>query len=213
MAKVAPVAMMAALPGVAAKFGVAALRSPAGSKAASVFAAASAKLLRFAKIGGIPGTKAGTLAGTAVQLATKFMQRPFRTSLPFAGAAGLWKGATGYGDDKGGSRAGQGGAIGGLIGGGGYTATAPPVMRTMGTMVEPELVRTWSTGTATFGQDIEGRYWVTTKKGWKRYTPKKPIVLGTKHLTPGKFISAAKKYYQMKKDLDKVFKTVKRRKK
>jgi len=51
-----------------------------------------------------------------------------------------------------------------------------------------------------------------TRSGWKKYTPKKPIVLGTKHLTPKKFIAAAKKYYGLKKDLDKVFKTVKKRK-
>jgi len=31
-------------------------------------------------------------------------------------------------------------------------------------------------------------------------------------LTPKKFIAAAKKYYGLKKDLDKVFKTVKKRK-
>ena len=45
-------------------------------------------------------------------------------------------------------------------------------------------------------------------EGW----PKKPIVLGTKHLTPKKFIAAAKKYYGLKKDLDKVFKVVRKKK-
>jgi hypothetical protein len=60
--------------------------------------------------------------------------------------------------------------------------------------------------------DSTGRHWVLTRSGWKKYSPKKPIVLGTKHLTPKKFIAAAKKYYGLKKDLDKVFKTVKKRK-
>jgi len=81
-------------------------------------------------------------------------------------------------------------------------------------LVEPQLVRSWSTGTTMFGVDIEGRHWVLTKKGWKRYSPRKPIVIGTKNLTPNKLIQAVRKYERMHKDLDKIFKKVryKRRK-
>lgn len=80
-------------------------------------------------------------------------------------------------------------------------------------IVEPQLVRSWSTGTTMFGVDIEGRHWVLTKNGWKKYSPRKPIVLGTKNLTPSKLVRAVKKYERLYKDLDKIFKKVRTRRK
>ena len=174
-----------------------------------------AKAIRFAKMG--KGAKAAGigrvgLGKTAAAKAQEFIQKPFRTALPYAAAAGVLRGAVGFGEEKVGRKYGMGEQIGGVLGGG-FPTTIPGGGKMAGiSLVEPELVRSWTTGTATFGQDISGQYWVTTKKGWKKYTPKKPIVLGTKHLTPKKFITAANKYYKVKKDLDKVFKTVKRRK-
>lgn len=62
-------------------------------------------------------------------------------------------------------------------------------------------VRKWSTGTTIFLEGSDGSHWVLTKKGWKKYRRRKPIVLGTKHLTPRKMIRANRLYTKLMKDL------------
>ena len=77
-----------------------------------------------------------------------------------------------------------------------------------------EIVKVWDTGTAFYCSTRLGNYYVLTKnKGWKKYTPRGPIILGRRNLTPRKFVSAANSYYKVKKAMDKVFKVVKTKRK
>lgn len=159
-----------------------------------------------------------TLAAVAKKQVAALIEKPFRTALPYAATAGMLGAVSRFGEEKVESTVGKGALVGTAI-------TAPTSLLPTGLggtprmggvggvpMVTPEIVRHWSTGTTEFIVDSTGKHWVLTRSGWKRYSPKKPIVLGTKHLTPKKFIQAAKKYYALKKDLDKVFKTVKKKK-
>jgi hypothetical protein len=161
------------------------------------------------------------LKAAVTKVATGMVEKPFRTALPYAATAGMLGAVSRIGEKKTEAIAKRGGLVGealtlpsripaGLPAGLGVGK----MVRTVGEVpiMEPTIVRSWSTGTTDFAVDSTGRHWVLTRSGWKKYSPKKPIVLGTKHLTPKKFIAAAKKYYGLKKDLDKVFKTVKKRK-
>ena len=160
---------------------------------------------------------ATALKAAVTKVATGLVEKPFRTVLPYAATAGMVGAVSRLGEKKTEAVVRKGAMVGTAlttvpklpIGGKkmAYPATVGQVP-----LVEPQVVRSWSTGTTEFIVDSTGQHWVLTKSGWKKYTPKKPIVLGTKHLTPKKFIAAAKKYYGLKKDLDKVFKTVKKRK-
>ena len=162
-----------------------------------------------------------TLKAAVATTAAKFVQKPFRTALPYAATAGMLGAVSRIGEKKTEAIARRGGMVGealtipsALPSGLGVGGRRMALPRTVGEVpiMEPSVVRSWTTGTTDFAVDSTGKHWVLTKTGWKKYTPKKPIVLGTKHLTPKKFIAAAKKYYGLKKDLDKVFKTVKKRK-
>ena len=161
------------------------------------------------------------LKAAVSKVAVGMVEKPFRTALPYAATAGMLGAVSRIGEKKTEAIAKRGGLVGealtlpsripaGLPAGLGVGRMA----RTVGEVpiMEPTIVRSWTTGTTDFAVDSTGRHWVLTRSGWKKYSPKKPIVLGTKHLTPKKFIAAAKKYYGLKKDLDKVFKTVKKRK-
>jgi len=157
------------------------------------------------------------LKAAVSKVAVGMVEKPFRTALPYAATAGMLGAVSRIGEKKTEAVVKKGAMVGTAltavprlpIGGRkmAYPATVGQVP-----LVEPQIVRQWSTGTTEFIVDSTGQHWVLTRSGWKKYTPKKPIVLGTKHLTPKKFIAAAKKYYGLKKDLDKVFKTVKKRK-
>ena len=161
------------------------------------------------------------LKAAVSKVAVGMVEKPFRTALPYVATAGMLGAVSRIGEKKTEAIAKRGGLVGealtlpsrmpaGLPTGLGVGRMA----RTVGEVpiMEPTIVRSWTTGTTNFAVDSTGRHWVLTRSGWKKYSPKKPIVLGTKHLTPKKFIAAAKKYYGLKKDLDKVFKTVKKRK-
>ena len=160
---------------------------------------------------------ATALKAAVTKVATGLVEKPFRTVLPYAATAGMVGAVSRLGEKKTEAMVKRGATVGTAlttvpklpIGGRkmAYPATVGQVP-----LAEPTIVRSWSTGTTEFIVDSTGQHWVLTRSGWKKYTPKKPIVLGTKHLTPKKFVAAAKKYYAMKKDLDKVFKTVKKRK-
>ena len=160
---------------------------------------------------------ATALKAAVTKVATGLVEKPFRTVLPYAATAGMVGAVSRLGEKKTEAMVKRGATVGTAlttmpklpIGGKrmAYPATVGQVP-----LAEPTIVRSWSTGTTEFIVDSTGQHWVLTRSGWKKYTPKKPIVLGTKHLTPKKFVAAAKKYYAMKKDLDKVFKTVKKRK-
>ena len=160
---------------------------------------------------------ATALKAAVSKVAVGMVEKPFRTALPYVATAGMLGAVSRLGEKKTEAVVKKGAMVGTAlttvpklpIGGRkmAYPATVGQVP-----LVEPQVVRQWSTGTTEFIVDSTGQHWVLTKSGWKKYTPKKPIVLGTKHLTPKKFIAAAKKYYGLKKDLDKVFKTVKKRK-
>jgi len=162
---------------------------------------------------------------TAIQAkAAEFIAKPFRTTLPYAATAGMMGAVSRYGEEK----AVTGVERGALVGTALTMPSAIPAMLPSGLErvgvgrmgigealvpgAAPVIVRSWTTGTTDFAVDSTGKHWVLTKSGWKKYSPKKPIVLGTKHLTPKKFIQAAKKYYALKKDLDKVFKVVRKKK-
>ena len=158
---------------------------------------------------------ATALKAAVTKVATGMVEKPFRTALPYAATAGMLGAVSRIGEKKTEAVVKKGALVGTAL-------TAMPRLpigerrkmypATVGEvpLVAPEVVRHWSTGTTEFIVDSTGKHWVLTKSGWKKYSPSKPIVLGTKHLTPKKFVAAAKKYYAMKKDLDKVFKTVKR---
>ena len=158
---------------------------------------------------------ATALKAAVSKVATGLVEKPFRTVLPYAATAGMVGAVSRLGETRTEAVVKKGALVGTAltavprlpIGGKGkmYPATVGEVP-----LMAPEVVRHWSTGTTEFIVDSTGKHWVLTKSGWKKYSPSKPIVLGTKHLTPKKFVAAAKKYYAMKKDLDKVFKTVKR---
>jgi hypothetical protein len=157
------------------------------------------------------------LKAAVSKVAVGVVEKPFRTVLPYAATAGMIGAVSRRGEKKTEAVVRKGAMVGTAlttvpqlpIGGRrmAYPATVGQVP-----LAEPTIVRSWTTGTTEFIVDSTGQHWVLTRSGWKKYTPKKPIVLGTKHLTPKKFIQAAKKYYGLKKDLDKVFKTVKKRK-
>jgi hypothetical protein len=157
------------------------------------------------------------LKAAVSKAAVGLVEKPFRTVLPYAATAGMIGAVSKLGEKKTEAVVRKGAMVGTAlttvpqlpIGGRrmAYPATVGQVP-----LAEPTIVRSWTTGTTEFIVDSTGQHWVLTRSGWKKYTPKKPIVLGTKHLTPKKFIQAAKKYYGLKKDLDKVFKTVKKRK-
>lgn len=178
-----------------------------------------------------------TLKTALLTKAQEFIQKPLRTALPYVATGGLLGEATDYGTKKGEVKETTGGLIGQAVtppyllpAATSYTPPAvwtPPIttgipaldllrgqpagvlnMATNLQVQPPPFVRTWSTGTATFGVDQYGNHWVTTKNGWKKYSKRKPIVLGTRNLTPSKFIAAAKRYHKMYKDLDKIFKKV-----
>lgn len=76
-----------------------------------------------------------------------------------------------------------------------------------------EPIKTWFTGSTYFTKTRIGNYYVLSKDGWKKYTPRGPIVLGTRNLTPRKLVRAVNKYYRLKKSLDLVFKVTKRKRK
>ena len=159
-----------------------------------------------------------TALKTAVtKVATGLVEKPFRTALPYAATAGMLGAVSRIGEKKTEAMVKRGGMVGEAL----TLAPSLPsglgagaMVRTVGEVpiLEPTIVRSWTTGTTDFAVDSTGKHWVLTKSGWKKYSPKKPIVLGTKHLTPKKFIAAAKKYYGLKKDLDKVFKVVRKKK-
>ena len=164
---------------------------------------------------------AGGIRGALVKTGVAAIERPFRTMLPYAATAGMLGAVSRIGEEKGLTAAERGGLVGEVITGGAIVPSGLPsglgvgrMPRTVGEVpiMEPTIVRSWTTGTTDFAVDSTGKHWVLTKSGWKKYSPKKPIVLGTKHLTPKKFIAAAKKYYGLKKDLDKVFKVVRKKK-
>ena len=157
------------------------------------------------------------LKAAVSKVAVGMVEKPFRTALPYAATAGMLGAVSRIGEKKTEAMVKRGGIVGEAL------TLAPrlpsglgagAMVRTVGEVPisEPTIVRSWTTGTTDFAVDSTGRHWVLTKSGWKKYTPKKPIVLGTKHLTPKKFIAAAKKYYGLKKDLDKVFKVVRKKK-
>jgi len=157
------------------------------------------------------------LKAAVEKVAVGMVEKPFRTALPYVATAGMLGAVSRLGEKKAVSVVQKGAMVGTALTGvpalpiGGITKMYPATVGEV-PLMEPQIVRSWSTGTTEFVVDSTGQHWVLTKRGWKKYTPKKPIVLGTKHLTPKKFIAAAKKYYGLKKDLDKVFKTVKRKK-
>jgi len=160
---------------------------------------------------------ATALKAAVSKVAVGMVEKPFRTALPYVATAGMLGAVSRLGEKKTEAVVRKGAMVGTAL----TTVPKLPIgARTMAypatvgqvPLQEPQVVRQWSTGTTEFIVDSTGQHWVLTKSGWKKYTPKKPIVLGTKHLTPKKFIAAAKKYYGLKKDLDKVFKTVKKRK-
>ena len=160
---------------------------------------------------------ATALKAAVTKVATGMVEKPFRTALPYAATAGMISAVSRLGEKKTEAVVKKGAMVGTAL----TTVPKLPIgarkmayPATVGEvpLAAPEVVRHWSTGTTEFIVDSTGKHWVLTKSGWKKYSPSKPIVLGTKHLTPKKFIAAAKKYYAMKKDLDKVFKTVKKRK-
>ena len=160
---------------------------------------------------------ATALKAAVTKVATGLVEKPFRTVLPYAATAGMLSAVSRLGEKKTEAVVKKGAMVGTAL----TTVPKLPIgakkmayPATVGQvpLAEPTIVRHWSTGTTEFIVDSTGQHWVMTRSGWKKYTPKKPIVLGTKHLTPKKFIAAAKKYYGLKKDLDKVFKTVKKRK-
>ena len=164
---------------------------------------------------------ATALKAAVSKVAVGMVEKPFRTALPYAATAGMLGAVSRVGERKTEAIARRGGMVGealtipsALPSGLGIGGIGRAMPRTVGEVpiMEPVIVRSWTTGTTDFAVDSTGKHWVLTKTGWKKYSPKKPIVLGTKHLTPKKFIAAAKKYYGLKKDLDKVFKTVKKRK-
>ena len=186
---------------------------------APIMAKARARFVAPAVARTLPvATRAPTKLKAAVtELGVGLVKKPFRTVLPYAATAGMIGAVSRIGEEKTEAVARRGGLAGEAL-------TIPAMLpaglgvgvmpRTVGEVPipEPVVVRSWSTGTTEFAVDSTGQHWVLTKSGWKKYSPKKPIVLGTKHLTPKKFVAAAKKYYAMKKDLDKVFKTVRRKK-
>ena len=160
---------------------------------------------------------ATALKAAVSKVAVGMVEKPFRTALPYVATAGMLGAVTRMGEKKTEAVVKKGAMVGTAL----TTVPALPIGEkrkmypaTVGEvpLAAPVVVRHWSTGTTEFIVDSTGKHWVLTKSGWKKYSPSKPIVLGTKHLTPKKFIAAAKKYYAMKKDLDKVFKTVKKRK-
>ena len=160
---------------------------------------------------------ATALKAAVSKVAVGMVEKPFRTALPYVATAGMLGAVSRLGEKKTEAVVKKGAMVGTAlttvptlpIGGKkmAYPATVGEVP-----LAAPQVVRHWSTGTTEFIVDSTGKHWVLTKSGWKKYSPSKPIVLGTKHLTPKKFVAAAKKYYAMKKDLDKVFKTVKKKK-
>ena len=188
-----------------------ALRARVGIPAPTLAALPVARTLPIA------ARPATALKAAVTKVAVGMVEKPFRTALPYAATAGMMGAVSRMGREKTTAVMERGGLVGeGLtrlpsaalgVEKKMYPATVGEVP-----LMEPQIVRSWSTGTTEFVVDSSGQHWVLTKRGWKKYTPKKPIVLGTKHLTPKKFIAAAKKYYGLKKDLDKVFKTVKRKK-
>ena len=188
-----------------------ALRRMAGIPAAAVTAPAVARTLP------VVARAPSALKAAVSKVAVGMVEKPFRTALPYVATAGLLGAVSRIGEEKAVTVAERGALVGKAITGA-PLAPAALVKRGMARTVgevpipEPMIVRSWSTGTTEFAVDSTGQHWVLTKSGWKKYSPKKPIVLGTKHLTPKKFVAAAKKYYAMKKDLDKVFKTVRRKK-
>jgi len=156
------------------------------------------------------------LAAAVEKKAAEFVAKPFRTALPYAATAGMLGAVSRRGEEKAVTGVERGAMVGEAIMRPGGLPTGLGVGR-MGIGealvpgVAPVVVRSWTTGTTDFAVDSTGKHWVLTKSGWKKYSPKKPIVLGTKHLTPKKFIQAANKYYALKKDLDKVFKVVRKK--
>ena len=164
---------------------------------------------------------ATALKAAVSKVAVGMVEKPFRTALPYVATAGMLGAVSGIGEKKAATAVGRGALVGEVLT---KPTRAPAALgvgrpkmigRQIGGQVlvpEPVIVRSWTTGTTDFAVDSTDQHWVLTRSGWKKYSPSKPIVLGTKHLTPRKFIAAAKKYYAMKKDLDKVFKTVKKRK-
>jgi len=188
-----------------------ALRAKVGIPAPTLAALPVARTLAVA------ARPATALKAAVTKVAVGMVEKPFRTALPYVATAGMLGAVSRIGEKKAVSVVEKGAMVGTAL-------TRVPSMplgvekkmypATVGEvpLMEPQIVRSWSTGTTEFVVDSSGQHWVLTKRGWKKYTPKKPIVLGTKHLTPKKFIAAAKKYYGLKKDLDKVFKTVKRKK-
>ena len=157
------------------------------------------------------------LKAAVSKVAVGIVEKPFRTALPYAATAGMLGAVSRMGETKTEAVVKKGAMVGTALTAvprlpvGGKRMAYPATVGEVPLMA-PEVVRHWTTGTTEFIVDSTGKHWVLTKSGWKKYSPSKPIVLGTKHLTPKKFIAAAKKYYAMKKDLDKVFKTVKKRK-
>ena len=197
---------------------VARIPSRAAAKAALARVGIALPIKRTQPVAARPVT---ALKAAVATTAARFVEKPFRTALPYAATAGMLGAVSRLGEKKTEAIARRGGMVGEALtipsamptglGVGGIGRAMP---RTVGEVpiMEPMVVRSWTTGTTDFAVDSAGKHWVLTKTGWKKYTPKKPIVLGTKHLTPKKFIAAAKKYYGLKKELDKVFKTVKKRK-
>lgn len=76
-----------------------------------------------------------------------------------------------------------------------------------------QILRYWTTGTTYFVECVSGHHYVLTKSGWKRYARSRPIILGTKHPTPAKFLMAARRYKKTKRAFDRVFKSIKSRSK
>lgn len=169
----------------------------------------------------VAGRPATALKAAVSKVAVGMVEKPFRTALPYAATAGMLGAVSRIGEKKTEAIAKRGGLVGEALTFPSRAAVGLPaglgagrMARTVGEVpiLEPSIVRSWTTGTTDFAVDSTGKHWVLTKSGWKKYSPKKPIVLGTKHLTPKKFIAAAKKYYGLKKDLDKVFKVVRKKK-
>ena len=186
-------------------------------RAAVGIPAAPAAPMAIARTLPVAARPATALKAAVSKVAVGMVEKPFRTALPYVATAGLLGAVSRIGEEKAVTVAERGALVGKAITGAPLAPAAlvkRGMVRTVGEVPipEPTIVRSWTTGTTDFAVDSTGQHWVLTKSGWKKYTPKKPIVLGTKHLTPKKFIAAAKKYYGLKKDLDKVFKTVKRKK-